>query len=125
MRLNLPFKDSIGPVPVTVSLGFLPSGGRPVEPESTLSRVSLSFKSKNHETLKEIFIERYGKPTSSQHDSYKTQGGVESTNEILMWRGPHSFIRLSRLGDRITEGSALMGTNESLEAFEKKRDEQN
>ena len=122
MLLNLPFKDSIGRVSVTVSLRFLPAG--PVKSESKLSSVLLSFESKNYETLKEIFIERYGKPTSSQHEPYKTQGGAESTNEILMWQGPHSFIRLSCYGNRITEGSAMMGTNESLEAFSKKRNEE-
>jgi hypothetical protein len=122
MLLNRPFKDSIGRVSVTVSLRFLPAG--PVKSESKLSSVLLSFESKNYETLKEISIERYGKPTSSQKEPYKTQGGAESTNEILMWQGPHSFIRLSRYGNRITEGSAMMGTNESLEAFSKKRDEE-
>jgi hypothetical protein len=119
---RLPFGDSIGPVRVTVSLSFSPPGR--VEPESTLSSISLSFDPNDYETLKKIFIERYGKPISSQHEPYKTLGGAESTNEILMWKGPHSFIRLSRFGDRITEGSALMGTNESLEEFLKKRDEE-
>jgi hypothetical protein len=120
-RLNLPFKDHIGAVSVTVSLGFLPAG--PVKPESTLSSVSLSFEPNAYETLKEIFIERYGKPVSSQHEPYKTQGGAESINEILMWKGPHSFIYLSRFGNRITEGSARIGTKEGLEAFSKKRDQ--
>ena len=122
MRMNLPFKDFIGPVRVTVFLEFLPAG--PVKSESKLSSVLLSFESKNYEELKEIFIERYGKPTSLQHKPYKTQGGAESTNETLMWTGPHSFIDLSRYGSRITEGSAIMGTNESLEAFAKKRAEE-
>jgi hypothetical protein len=121
-RLNLPFEDSIGPVHVKVYLGFLPD--RPVKPESTLSSVSLSFEPKDYETLKEIFNKRYGKPTSSQQEPYKTQGGAESTNETLIWKGPHSFIYLSRYGNRITEGSAQMGTNEGLEAFLKRRDEE-
>src|SRR5262245_44036184 len=87
MLLNLPFKDSIGRASVTVSLKFLPAGS--VKPESILNSVFLSFESNDYETLKEIFIERYGKPTSSQHEPYKTQGGAESTNETLMWKGPH------------------------------------
>jgi hypothetical protein len=119
---GLPFGDSIGPVRVTVSLRFFPSGC--AEPESTLSSVLFSFASEDYETLKKIFIERYGKPASLQQEPYKTQGGAESTNEILMWKGPHALIRLSRFGNRITEGSAVMGTNESLEAFSKKRDEE-
>ena len=121
-RLNLPFEDSIGPVHVKVYLGFLPD--RPVKPESKLGQVSFSFKPQDFETLKEIFIERYGKPTSAGHEPYKTQGGAESTNEILIWKGPHSFIDLRRYGSRITEASAMMGTNESSEAVSKKRDEQ-
>ena len=114
------FKDSIGSVGVEVFLAF----SEPVKPESKLDSVSLSFKPKDYETLKEIFIQRYGKPTSSQQEPYKTQGGAESTNETLMWKGPHSFINLSRYGSRITDGSAMMGTNESLEAFSKKTAEE-
>ena len=120
--LNLPFEDYIGPVHVKVYLGFLPD--RPVKPESKLGHVSLSFKPDDYETLKQIFVERYGKPTALQHEPYKTQGGAESVNEIVMWKGPHSFIDLRRYGSRITEGSAMMGTNESLDAFSKKRAEE-
>jgi hypothetical protein len=122
-RHNLPFKDRIGPVSVTLYLRFLPES-QPVQPESKLSGVLLSFESKNYETVKDILVERYGKPTSTQHEPYKTQGGAESTNEILMWKGPHSSIYLTRFGSRITEGFARMGSNESLEAFSKKRAEE-
>ena len=76
MLQNFPFKDSIGRVSVTVSLRFLPAG--PVKSEGKLKSVLLSFESKNYETLKEIFIERYGKPTSSQHEPYKAQGGAKA-----------------------------------------------
>ena len=40
-----------------------------------------------------------------------------------MWQAPHSFIRLL-LRQPHYGGSATMGTNESLEAFSKKRDEE-
>jgi hypothetical protein len=107
MLLNLPFKDLIGRVSVTVLLQFLPAG--PVKSESKLSSVLLSFESKNYETLKEILLERYGKPTSSQHEPYKTQGGAESTNETLMWKGPHSFIILVDTVAAFLKGPQLWG----------------
>jgi hypothetical protein len=118
--LNLLY-DSIGPVAVSVHLQFLPDNGNP---ESKLSSVFLSFDSGSYETLKEIFIKRYGKPTSLQRQPYKTQGGLQSTNEILSWRGPHSFIELNRHGSHISHGFVTMGTNESLRGFSKKRAEE-
>jgi hypothetical protein len=128
-EINLPFEDSVGPVHVTVSLTFLPSAHPGPESnvcqeeEDTLSSVYISFQSRDYETLKEIFIERYGKPTSSRQEPYQTQGGAISTDEILTWKGPHSFINLSRFGTSITHGSVLMGTNEALAASSKKREE--
>jgi hypothetical protein len=121
------FEDTIGAVSVTVSLRFLSEANalsqqeRDWEPE-TLSTVFISFQSKDYETLKDIFIERYGKPTSSRLDPYQTQGGAKSTNETLMWKGPHSSINLSRYGNRITEGTALLGTNAGLEALSRDRE---
>ena len=86
-------------------------------------RVNLTFSSKDFEHLAAIFGERYGPPTSTIDEPYKTQGGLQSTNRSLKWTGPTVMITIQQYGGRITEGSASLGTRADLQEASRLRKE--
>jgi hypothetical protein len=77
--------------------------------------VLLSFSSRDFEWLATIFAERYGPPTTSAREQFKTLSGVEATNQIYRWSGPTIEITLQRFSGDITEGSASLGTRKNME----------
>ena len=86
--------------------------------------VNLTFPSKDFEQLVAIFVERYGPPTSTTDEPYKTQGGLQSTNRSLKWTGRTMMITIQRYGGHITEGSASLGTRADLQEGARLRKEQ-
>lgn len=109
-KKHLVFDDRIGDVTVSLWLRFFPVG-MPVNRNSTLAAVTLSFKSSRYESLKITFIERYGKPTSVKRDIMTSRMGVRLENEILRWKGEKTSVQLRRLFSRIDEGWAKIGLN--------------
>jgi len=87
-------------------------------------RVTFAFPSSDFDRIAAIFIERYDSPTSDTTRPFKTQGGLESTNRILLWLGPVTSITLERFGTRITEGFASIATRAELEESARLRREQ-
>jgi hypothetical protein len=87
-------------------------------------RVTLDFKSRDFDQLAAIFVERYGAPTSTTQEPYKTQGGLETTNKDLTWTGPLVRITIHRYGSRITEGWASLATRADSEEAARLRKEQ-
>ncbi len=77
--------------------------------------VFLSFPSRDFEWVATIFGERYGPPTTSAREQFKTQGGLEATNQINRWSGPTIEITLQRFRGDITEGSASLGTHKDMQ----------
>jgi hypothetical protein len=101
-------------------LGAFPLAGIPVDAvysfrANRFVRVNLTFPAQDFDRLAAIFVERYGPPTSSTRERYKTKGGAEAVNEILKWSGPRIAISLERYGSRITNGSARIVTRSELE----------
>jgi hypothetical protein len=80
----------------------------------------LSFSSDDFEKLRDIFIERYGPPTSSTEDDLQTRMGAKATNRTLIWQGRAVTITLQRFSGTITEGYASIETNAHL--AQKKKD---
>jgi hypothetical protein len=74
--------------------------------------VLLTFESGHYERIARIFVDRYGPPTGTEERPYRTQGGAQSTNQILEWKGALVLINVQRHGDRITRGLAGLWTQE-------------
>jgi hypothetical protein len=89
-----------------------------------LVRVNLDFRSSDFDHLAAIFVERYGAPTGTTQEPYKTQGGLETTNKILRWTGPNVIISLRQYAGRITNGSAALMTKADAEEAERLQKEQ-
>ena len=77
--------------------------------------VTLMFSSRDFEQVVALFIERYGPPTSSARESYKTQGGLEATNQIHRWTSPKIAIMLRRYGSHNSDGMGTITTRTELE----------
>lgn len=74
--------------------------------------------------LTQIFITRYGAPTTHSTDIVKTQSGSEFTNETLTWLGRLTTITLKKYDGDINTSSASVGNNalsaKSVEDLKKK-----
>ena len=77
--------------------------------------VNLTFPSRDFARVADIFIERYGPPTSSVQESYKTRGGLAATNQINRWAGSKVAITLRRYGSQISDGLGSITTRAELE----------
>ena len=93
----------LDPVGMTVLLIF--SDGKFV---STVG----DFNSDDYTTVRTVFVEKYGPPTTTSNSAVKTRMGVEYQQEQLTWVGPNIHIKLSRFGSEATEGSFIISTQE-------------
>jgi hypothetical protein len=73
-------------------------------------RVNLRFESRDFDQLAAIFVERYGKPTSTTQEPFKTQGGLQTTNQVLKWTGPRVTIMIQRYSSSTRDGAAALST---------------
>lgn len=72
-----------------------------------LTQIYMQFKSSSFDTVKEIFIERYGTPTRVETTPVRTKAGVEYENETLFWIGEAVEVHLARFGTNVDEASVL------------------
>jgi hypothetical protein len=92
---------AIGPTTPKVVVRFR-SGG--------MDAVFLSFPTRDFATLRPIFVERYGEPTSTRTEELQNRMGAKFENEILEWSGEKVYILLQRYGSEITDGLATIRT---------------
>ncbi len=78
-----------------------------------------TFPSRDYETLKLMFVEKYGEPTATRHRDVTTRGGARLDDESLEWVGDNVVLRLSRFTGKVTEG----GFEASTKAEDDKRTE--
>lgn len=69
----------------------------------------LNFASSDFDYLREVFIQRYGDPMTTEHRDMKRATGAERENETLEWRGSKAVVILARYaaGEPLT-GYALV-----------------
>ena len=65
---------------------------------------SFSFKEYRYAEVRAIFIEKYGAPSMERREVVRTEGGQDSVNEVLMWKGPNVVISLTRYNGELGEG---------------------
>lgn len=91
--------------------------------DDKLVKVRLSFPSDSFNTLRDIFIERYGEPTEHRTEEVKTKGGGSYADEILVWLGNSVEVNIRRYSNSINDGGALVADRAWLEAEKKAEDE--
>lgn len=71
----------------------------------------------------ELFISRYGQPTTSEKETVKTKAGAEFQNEEIRWEGKEISIRLVRYDGDINTSSASINSKAFLQNQAQKRRE--
>ena len=76
------------------------------KPESIVGAVEVLFPSQNYSMVKEMLMAKYGVAHSEKIDKVKTNGGAEFDNEISIWSGEKTTIKIQSLLKRdFSEGS--------------------
>jgi hypothetical protein len=74
--------------------------------------IDMSFPSSAFPQMEVMFTERYGVPTERKQVPIQNQMGAQFTNEILIWQGEMSAVRLERYGVSLDIGLAMVETRE-------------
>lgn len=80
--------------------------------DDRLVQVHISFKAPQYESLRDLFIARYGPPAESWTEPFETVGGASATNEILEWRGETMILQMEKFGPSLHESLAVIATRE-------------
>lgn len=82
--------------------------------EDRLIGVQMEFRPESSPVIREMFIGRYGQPTSRQRPAFVTRGGLRAENELLIWDGARVHIWLTRFHEKITEGGAYVALQQEI-----------
>jgi hypothetical protein len=80
--------------------------GSVITHELKIREITLTTKIGDYESVKEMFIQRYGRPKSQAVEAVKTKGGGTFQNEKLYWEGDSISIILSKYGESIDKSLA-------------------
>lgn len=80
--------------------------------DDRLVQVHISFKPPQFQSLRDLFVERYGDPTETWTEPFETVGGGSATNEILEWRGDRMILQMEKFGPSLHESLALIATRQ-------------
>lgn len=92
----------VGPVQVEDQITFL---------NDSLAAASMSFDTDHYEKMREIFIDKYGPPTSRESKEVQNRMGATFQQEELEWKGKTTTVSLNRYGSKLTQGAAYLLTN--------------
>lgn len=73
--------------------------------ESQIREISLETKADDYDSVKSMFIQKYGKPTLQKTEVVKTKVGATFQNEKLYWDGRKVSIVLKKYSDTIEKSS--------------------
>lgn len=86
--------------------------------ESKIRAITLTTKIGDYESVREMFVQRYGHPKSQAVEAVKTKGGGTFQNEKLYWEGDSISIILSKYGESINESSiSVVNKSVAIEAI--------
>jgi len=88
--------------------------------KSRLVMVSFSFESRGYQTLRDVFVEKFGQPHSAKTEIVQNLMNAQFENENLSWHGVGSHVTLSRYGSNLTKGLAFFFTAVEFEAWTKR-----
>lgn len=90
----------------------------------TLVGINLTFDSQNFSTMEDIFIERYGTPTSQADNQVQTMGGATHVNRTDVWDGSLVHVTLVRYANKITQSLASLITKAEAKKMLDRSDEE-
>jgi len=70
--------------------------------------VTGSFPSSSFSDVKDVFVEKYGKPTLDQTGEVQTGFGVKYQQEMMTWIGEKVTILLQKYSSTVNEGSVFI-----------------
>lgn len=91
--------------------------------EGGLAMVFFSFGFNEYPALREVFLEKFGKPHSAKTENIQTRPGVNVENENLDWDGSHAHVSLQRYSGTVTYAEARFFTHSSFEWWTKQQEE--
>jgi hypothetical protein len=106
--------EYIGDVHVYILFSFITSQP-PDAQESKLGKMTLNFETKDFRSLKAIFLERYGTPTSARSATFTNAFGANLTGDVLEWKGKITTILLNQYGRRLDNGFCVLISKEMQE----------
>lgn len=86
--------------------------------EDKIQCLYMSGRTEDFEKLKDIFIQRYGKPHSDVLSEVKTKAGASFEDETLKWVGSKVTIVMSRYSDDINSYGASISVNQVQQKYE-------
>lgn len=106
--------------PVTYKIKNLPALGIGYDvsawmKEGVVSRITVSLKQSSFDVLYTAFRERYGKPTSIETKTVKTQAGAEFNATDVFWKGRKLSIRMYERMTRVDESYVSISDNAIME----------
>jgi hypothetical protein len=81
------------------------------------------FSPSDFETLRDVFIQRYGVAHETTNDIVQTAGGSKYQNLTLQWKGKSVDIFLAKYAETLTSGVFTVTTHSLSEAQSKAKDE--
>lgn len=79
---------------------------------AAIRRLHMSFKPPQFQSLRNLFVERYGDPTETWTEPFETVGGGSAMNEGLEWRGDRMILQMQKYGPSLHESLALIATRQ-------------
>lgn len=104
----------LGLIPVEDIFTFKENNGE-------LKSVILQYDAESYESIKAVFIDKYGKPESIDKEEVQTRMGVKYENETCFWYGKALSLSMSRFASDIERGSAFFSVDPTPEEAEKAR----
>lgn len=83
--------------------------------EDKLEQVLMTFPSEHYNFIKEVFVKKYGPPSTVKTQEIQNQYGAKFQDESLYWTGRVISVALNRYASDLTTGGAFIGLKELLE----------
>jgi hypothetical protein len=91
--------------------------------DQKLGLISGEFSSFEFMTLKPLFLERYGTPTSDKIETVTNRLGGKFENETLTWTGKNVSLTFQRFYSSIGKGNFTLSSNIYIEEVKKEQEE--
>jgi hypothetical protein len=109
-RITCMGSRTIGDVPTTDEMIFI---------RGKFVAARVRFRSDSFSSMAAIFTARYGKPAKRINPEVSNRLGGRFENNKIFWTGKRVTVLLSRFGEKLDEGYALISLNSYLSEFTK------
>lgn len=107
-----PLQSRIGDADTDEIYGFLDDG---------FAAVTITFHSRDFETIRGAFFKKYGEPQSSQKITLRNQANAAFINPVYQWKGPTLTILLEKFAGSASTGLASISKQEFIEEQQREK----